>query len=116
MAQRLVQLPMRVALHDSRACKPPAKTADPFYLSADWRALIGHLLKQRGRRCEQCGRTRGERGAIRIFGDHVVELRDGGAPLDPRNIRLLCGSCHTTKTAAARARRMAWRAPEGDVS
>jgi 5-methylcytosine-specific restriction protein A len=96
----------RIATRDTRAVKPPPKQADAFYLSADWRALIAHLLKQRGRRCEQCGRTRDRNGAIRIFGDHVIELRDGGAPLDPRNCRLLCGSCHTRKTVAERARRL----------
>jgi hypothetical protein len=42
-----------------------------------------------------------------VFGDHIVELRDGGAPLDPANVLLRCGRCHTTKTVAERARRTA---------
>ncbi|WP_245445631.1 HNH endonuclease signature motif containing protein [Metarhizobium album] len=62
------------------------------------------VLKVRGRRCEECGRT-----DTRIFGDHIVEVRDGGALLDPANVRCLCGSCHTRKTAAARAKRMVAR-------
>ena len=41
------------------------------------------------------------------LGDHIRELQDGGALLDPRNIMLRCGSCHTTKTIAERAKRMA---------
>jgi 5-methylcytosine-specific restriction protein A len=28
---------------------------------------------------------------MRLFGDHIVELRDGGAPLDKRNLTLRCG-------------------------
>ncbi len=65
------------------------------------------LIAERGRRCEECGRT-----GCRIFGDHVVELQDGGEVLDERNVKLLCGSCgscHTPKTVTARAARMAER-------
>lgn len=80
------------------------KLADPFYLSPGWRALVNRLIAERGRRCEEktCGRTN-----CRIFGDHIVELKDGGAPLDARNVRLLCQACHTAKTNRARAARMA---------
>lgn len=89
---------------DTRSAKPAPKTADSFYLSPEWRKLVASLIEARGRRCEapDCGRSN-----CRIFGDHVRELADGGAPLDPDNVRLLCGSCHTRKTIAARARRMA---------
>ncbi|RUT25996.1 HNH endonuclease [Asaia sp. W19] len=75
-----------------------SKSPDCVYLKREWRSLISCLLAQRGRRCEVCGRT-----GCRIFGDHIHELKDGGAPLDPGNIRLLCGSCHSTKTARVRA-------------
>lgn len=99
--------PPRIATRDTRAVKPPPKTADPFYLSPAWRSLMAAIITQRGRRCQQCGRTHDNRGrAIRVFGDHVIELRDGGEPLAPANVRLLCGSCHTSKTMAERARRM----------
>ncbi|WP_025885940.1 HNH endonuclease signature motif containing protein [Asaia prunellae] len=74
------------------------KQTKAIYLSPEWRGLISRLLAQRGRRCEVCGRT-----GCRIFGDHIHELKDGGAPLDPGNIRLLCGSCHSGKTARVRA-------------
>lgn len=85
---------------DARIAALPAKRADSFYLSRPWRDLLARIIAQRGRACEQCGRT-----GCRIFGDHIHELRDGGAPLDPSNIRLLCGSCHSGKTARARADR-----------
>ena len=80
----------------------PAKTADPFYKSREWVSLVATLIAKRGRRCEQCRRE-----GCRIFGDHIKERKDGGAELDENNIRLLCGSCHSLKTAAERARRTA---------
>jgi 5-methylcytosine-specific restriction endonuclease McrA len=86
---------------DTRSAAPAAKKAAPFYLTPEWRDLIASIIAERGRRCEACSRT-----GTRIFGDHIRELQDGGAALDRRNIRLLCGACHTAKTAAARAARM----------
>lgn len=91
-----------LATLDTRAAKPAPKTADPFYQSAAWRALVDKIKAERGARCQECGRDR-----CRIFGDHIRERQDGGADLDPDNVRLLCGSCHTAKTHAARAVRMA---------
>lgn len=91
----------KVATLDARTVKPPPKVADPFYSSAPWLKLMAALKRERGERCEDCPRT-----GVRIFGDHIVELKDGGAPLDPRNVRLRCGSCHTRKTIAERAKRM----------
>lgn len=98
MKLRALDKPMR-ELATRRIADSPKRT-DTFYRSKDWRALIGSIIAERGRRCEACART-----GCRIFGDHIVELGDGGASLDRRNIRLLCGSCHTAKTAAARAAR-----------
>jgi hypothetical protein len=95
---------------DTRTVRPPAKRADDFYLSAPWRRLMEEIIRERGRICEDphCdGRT--HRPGMRVFGDHIVELKDGGAPLDKRNIMLRCGASHTKKTAAVRAERMAER-------
>src|SRR5258705_10909171 len=77
---------------------PRPKTADPVYASREWRALIAAIIERRGRRCEdpKC-KTPGRTG-MRVFGDHVVELKDGGALLDPGNVLLRCGSCPTRKT------------------
>lgn len=102
MAPRLRTSPDRIATLDTRSAKPPVKQTDRFYVSADWRALVQILRSARGDRCEVCGRTN-----VRMFADHVVELQDGGAALDIRNLMLKCGSCHSRKTAAERARRMA---------
>lgn len=77
----------------------PQKTADSFYLSPEWRTLVSDIKQMRGAWCEDCG------AGGRMFGDHVVEIKDGGAKLDVRNVRLLCSGCHARKTAKARAAR-----------
>jgi 5-methylcytosine-specific restriction enzyme A len=101
----------RFRLLEQRTALPPAKAVDPFYISPEWRALMAEIIAERGRRCEdpQCQRRLDQSiGApTRVYGDHIVELRDGGAPLDKRNVMLRCGSCHTRKTAEARAIRTA---------
>ena len=98
---RLHMLGARVGRMDTRSAKPAPKVVDGIYSSPEWRALMARLIKERGRRCEQCGRT-----GTRIYGDHITELKDGGEPFDERNVKLLCGSCHTKKTNAVRAERM----------
>jgi hypothetical protein len=92
----------RMRLLEQRTALPPAKAVDAFYISPAWRALIAEIIAERGRHCEDplCRR---ESPPSRVFGDHIIELRDGGAPLDKRNIMLRCGSCHTRKTAETRA-------------
>lgn len=105
---KLPNLPARVRTLDLRTVRPPPKRADCFYSSPEWRALMSCIIAQRGRRCEDPEHDPVRpRTGIRVFGDHVHELRDGGAPLDPRNILLRCGSCHSRKTAAAARRRKA---------
>lgn len=93
--------PQRQRLRD------PVKKAEPFYLSAEWRALLAAIIRQRGRSCEDPAHDPANpRTGVRLVGDHIVERRDGGADLDPRNIMLRCFPCHARKTAAARAARV----------
>ena len=96
----LKEVGFAVPFAETRTLVPPPKVALPFYLSPEWRSLMAEIIDERGRRCEACGRT-----GCRVYGDHVVELQDGGARLDKRNIRLLCGSCHTSKTNRAKVAR-----------
>ncbi len=105
--QRLAMLRTRTMVLDTRSAKPAAKTTNPFYLSPEWRALVAEIIRERGARCEDPACRFPGRTGIRVFGDHIVELADGGAPLDKTNVMLRCGSCHTHKTNAERARRMA---------
>jgi 5-methylcytosine-specific restriction endonuclease McrA len=95
----------KVGVIETRRVLPPPKRAAAFYHSPEWLALIKSIIAHRGRRCEdsQCPTPRGPWG--RIFGDHINELRDGGAPLDPANVMLRCSPCHGRKTAQAAASR-----------
>ena len=96
---RLVGAPGRLA-SAPRKLPPAPKVTLPFYRTPEWKGLMARVIAKRGRRCEDCGRS-----GCRVFGDHVVELKDGGAALDERNVRLRCGSCHGLKTGAAQRQR-----------
>lgn len=82
-----------------------------FYHSPEWRGLVKRLIRMRGGWCETCGAARGATGAngrpVVLVGDHIVEIKDGGARLDPDNVQLLCRPCHMRKTAKAKAARVA---------
>ncbi len=95
---RLRQIPSRLKPVPPKV-KPLPKVADSFYLSPEWRCLIRDIKAERGAFCVTCGSGK------RIIGDHIVELKDGGARLDPRNVQLLCHVCHQRKTARERAKR-----------
>ena len=97
---KIRMLKPRLAELDLRTAREPAKTADRFYSSRGWLGLMSKLKRERGHRCEACGSTGGK-----IYGDHIVELQDNGAPLAAENVRLLCASCHTIKTNQRRAER-----------
>jgi 5-methylcytosine-specific restriction enzyme A len=86
----MVRMPPRIA--------PIPKEADAFYLSPEWRKLVDAIKRERGCKCEKCG----AHPPVRILGDHIIELKDGGAPFDKRNIMLLCLPCHNKKTAEAK--------------
>ena len=96
----------RLAVANLQTAKPPPKTANSFYSSREWIELRDRVRREAGGRCQVPGCGRAER---RMYVDHRVELKDGGAPLDRGNVWLLCGSCHSLKTAAERASRTAER-------
>jgi 5-methylcytosine-specific restriction enzyme A len=97
---RLTTLGVRVTTLDTRTVKPQPKQTDPHYLSPQHRRWRADVLRRAGYRCEKCGADG------KLYADHIVELKDGGAPLDPANGRALCHSCHQRKTAEARAERL----------
>jgi 5-methylcytosine-specific restriction enzyme A len=105
---RLPMLPGRVPVATARLTKRP-KLTDQFYSSPEWRALVGHLIATRGRRCEDPRCEAPDVGAAKLYGDHIAELKDGGAPLDPGNVMLRCAPCHGRKTADEARKRMARR-------
>ena len=95
---RLKALPSRLAAPAPKLRAGP-KVAEGFYSSPQWRALVADLKRLRGPWCQDCG------AGGRLYGDHIVERKDGGSDLDPMNVRLRCARCHGIKTAAERARR-----------
>ncbi|MEN0039831.1 MAG: HNH endonuclease signature motif containing protein [Pseudomonadota bacterium] len=101
MAQ-LKQVPDRLSAVPHRVAAPP-KTADEIYRSSRWRTFIAKIKAARGAVCEDCGSDH------RVAGDHIHELKDGGAAFDPKNIRLRCAACHNRKTAEVKAKRLGGR-------
>jgi 5-methylcytosine-specific restriction protein A len=113
MAPPLRMAPSRLKANSgSRLSQPDttrsAKQADSFYRSPEWKAFRNLLIKERGWRCEdpQCETPHGP--WKQIYGDHVVEIKDGGAKLDRRNVLLRCGVCHGRKTRDAKLKRAGW--------
>ena len=102
----LQALQPRVGLADLRTAALPPKVADRLYTSPAWIALRDRVRREAGGRCQAPGCGRAER---RMFVDHIVELKDGGAPLERTNVWLLCASHHSLKTASERAKRTARR-------
>jgi 5-methylcytosine-specific restriction enzyme A len=75
---------------------------------------VRDLIATRGRRCEEPRCDAPNVGADqKLYGDHVNELRDGGAPLDPANVTL--GVRRVTAARRRRKRRRGWRG-DGDAS
>jgi 5-methylcytosine-specific restriction protein A len=110
MASRVRMAPSRLGVSSGgRLAKPDetrsSKQADSFYLSSEWKAFRNLLIKERGWRCEdpKCATPRGP--WKQIYGDHVVEIIDGGAKLDRRNVLLRCGGCHGRKTREQKLKR-----------
>lgn len=113
MATRLRILKTKLQASDRFKLRLPAKEVAPFYQSAEWRTFIASviaerspgLMARRGHLCEDRECRARHWPSMRIFGDHIVELQDGGAPLDKGNIMLRCGASHSRKTAEERRRR-----------
>lgn len=97
---RLRTAPARLSQAPRRIDFAP-KLANKFYQSAPWRSLVASIIKARGRRCERCGAAGG-----RVYGDHIIELKDGGETLAASNVMLLCASCHGAKTQQAKRDRI----------
>jgi 5-methylcytosine-specific restriction endonuclease McrA len=107
---RIGTLPPPIGVLDWRTVKPPPRRKGAAYGQGDpirrrqydaWRTAVNDRA---GGQCQSPGCGRIEQ---RMFADHIVELKDGGAPYDVANGQCLCGSCHSKKTHAAREERHA---------
>ncbi len=96
---------------DTRVARPLAKKADAELLTPEHRQWRAAVLARANYRCEAVdnGKRCDVASPARLFADHIVERKDGGAALDTANGRCLCGRHHTLKTVAARTARMADR-------
>ena len=101
MVLTLKVLMPRMKTVDTRTIRPEPKVYQPVYYSRAWRRLVAQLKLHRGEYWQACGKH-----ATYLEADHIVELKDGGAALDPANVRLLCRPCHARKTNQARDERL----------
>lgn len=92
----------RLTAIDARTVRPPPKEREEHYGTARHRDWSRQVIERSGGVCQaiECGRM-----GVRLFADHIVELKDGGAPFDVRNGQALCGSCHGKKTSRAKMER-----------
>ncbi|MDE1914729.1 MAG: HNH endonuclease [Sphingomonadales bacterium] len=106
MALRIMKTGL-ASFNGKRLVTPPKRAAS-IYQTPEYRAWREAVIARAGRQCEAVERglrcTKAE-PHHRMFADHRVELRDGGAEFDPSNGQCLCGAHHTAKTAKARADR-----------
>ncbi len=86
---------------DRRTVRPREKVAAPDYTTPEHRAWARGVKERAGWKCQVCG----ARGLL--YADHIIEIQDGGARLDPGNGQALCARHHSEKTAAVRAGRAA---------
>lgn len=84
---------------NGRSVQLPPKQADPAYATKVHFAWANEVRKRAGHACQRCGKV-----GVRLFADHILELRDGGT-WDLTNGQALCGSCHTIKTMLERTKR-----------
>lgn len=98
------------------ASSPPriasrAKKTLPFYQSPEWKALVA---KRRRDPDHAAAKARAKPGEWLVL-DHVIEIRDGGARLNPGNTQWLTHSEHQAKTAKTKRVRVGLDAGGGVV-
>lgn len=88
----------------------PPKVKASVYDTPEFHAWRAYVVARAGYRCEwvdhghqRCTKAWPEH---RMYGDHIIELSDGGKAFDLSNGQCLCASHHELKTLAARTRRL----------
>ncbi len=103
---RLRSLPPRLGRAPSRFPRQPKRAAE-HYGTPEHKAWAADAMNRAGYRCEDPDHDEiHPRSGVKLYADHVVELVDGGGPLDPNNAMARCARCHGRKTAAERAKRL----------
>lgn len=102
MLARLVHLPGRLGGPVGSRLYAGGKRVAPFYQSREWIEL-----RERRKRDADYAAARGRAEAgERVILDHIVEIKDGGAKLDPANTQWLTFSEHQAKTEGAKRARV----------
>lgn len=86
--------PRLKAITDADAVRPSAH--DRGYCGLGWRRIREQVLVRDAYQCALCGRIAD--GYKEAHVDHIVPRASGGTD-DLANLRVLCQSCHSTRTA-----------------
>lgn len=78
----------------------PAPT-DSVYTTTRWKRLARRVILEEPT-CRIRTRCNGDPSTV---ADHIVEVRDGGAPFDRANLQGACGRCNVSKGQYAAQRR-----------
>lgn len=100
----------RIPTLDTRKVRPEPSRGDPSpYRSERWVKFRKEIIAERGRRCEDPEHDPTKSASVRLYLDHIIELKDGGPMYERSNLMLRCPSCHTAKTLRERGKRAAKR-------
>lgn len=105
MPAQLTNLRPRLKTVSTVTAKPATKTTDPYYHTPQHRRWRYVVMQRAGWACQGCGAQSTPQARVTLYADHIAELSDGGAPLDPANGQALCGGCHQQKSADQRKAR-----------
>lgn len=83
-----------------RSVELPKKQVDKDLLTREYRDWRREVVRRASYSCEKCGRKN-----VKLYADHIVERKDGGALYDLSNGMALCASCHSVKTIKERQKR-----------
>lgn len=104
---KLSMLGPRIPTMDTRVVKPPPKTVEPYYNTPEHRAWAAAVIARANGKCQDPTCKARHYPGQRLFADHLKERRDRpDLALDIANGMARCGSSHTKKTMAERAKRM----------
>ena len=87
----------------------PPKVKDHVYTTPAFKVWRNAVVRRAGARCEaveQGHRCSTAGPEYRMYADHIIEIRDGGAVLDINNGQCLCSYHHNIKTIQSRTHRL----------
>lgn len=71
--------------------------ANEFYKSAEWRKVRYEVLREKGGKCQCCGRS--AKDGVVMHVDHIIPLsKDWSKRLDKNNLQVLCEDCNVGKS------------------